>query len=97
MNAQFAKKRLSLKLTRTNQDGSGTWNQEACCVKIVTIAKKHIMIKCLTYVQSVIRKWVSYDIIQSQSGRSKDNYAENVGIKEIKLGAKNGFTKETPM
>ena len=97
MNAQFAKKRLSLKLTRTNQDGSGTWNQEACCVKIVMIAKKHIMIKCLTYVQSVIRKWVSYDIIQSQSGRSKDSYAENAGIKTIKAGSKNGFTEETYM
>ena len=88
MNAQFAKKRSFLKLTRTNQDGSGTWNREACCVKIVMIAKKHIMIRCLTYVQSVIRKWVSYDIIQSQSGRSKDSYAEHVGIKKIKLGGK---------
>ena len=45
----------------------------------------------------VIKKWVSYDIIQSQSGRSKDSYAENAGIKTIKVGSKNGFTEETYM
>jgi hypothetical protein len=45
----------------------------------------------------VIKKWVSYDIIQSQSGRSKDSYAENAGIKTIKAGSKNGFTEETYM
>jgi hypothetical protein len=45
----------------------------------------------------VIKKWVSYDIIQSQSGRSKDSYAENAGIKKIKVGSKNEFTEETRM